>query len=45
MRDLFLLCTKKVHFSYNRYIYKQADGVTMGLPLAPVPAGIFMVEL
>ena len=45
MRDLLLLCTKNVHFSYNGDIYTQADGVEMGLPLGPVLAGMFMVEL
>ena len=45
MRDLLLLCTKNVHFSYNGDIYTQADGVGMGLLLGSVLAGIFMVEL
>ena len=45
MRDLLLLCTKNVHFSYNGDIYRQVDGVAMGSPLDPVLAGIFMVEL
>ena len=45
MRDLLLLCTKNVHFSYNEDIYTQTDGVAMGLPLCPVLAGIFMIEL
>ena len=45
MRDLLLLCTKNVHFSYNGDIYTQAGGVAMGSPLGPVLAGIFMVEL
>ena len=45
MRDLLLLCTKNVHFSYNEDIYTQTDGVAMGSPLGPVLAGIFMVEL
>ena len=45
MRDLFLLCTKNVHFSFNEYVYTQAHGVAMGWPLGPVLAGIFMVEL
>ena len=45
MRDLLLLCTKNVHFSYNGDIYTQTDGVAMGSPLCPVLAGIFMTEL
>ena len=45
MRDLLLLCTKNVHFSYNGDISTQADCVAMGSPLGPVLAGIFMVEL
>ena len=45
MRDLLLLCTKNVHFSYDGDIYTQPDGVAMGLPLGPVLAGIFVVEL
>ena len=45
MRDLLLLCTKNVHFSYNGDIYTQVDGVAMASPLGPVLAGIFMVEL
>ena len=47
MRDLLLLCTKKLHFSYNRIqdIYIQTDDVATGLPLGPVFAGIFMAEL
>ena len=45
MRDLLLLCTKNVHFSYNGDIYTQAECVTMGSPLGAVYfAGIFMVE-
>ena len=45
MRDLLLLCTKNVHFSYNGDIYTQADSAAMGSPLGPVLAGIFIVEL
>ena len=45
MRDLILLCTKNVHFTFNNDIYKQTDGVAMGSPLGPVLAGIIMVEL
>ena len=45
MKQLLLICTKDVHFTFNNEIYKQKDGVAMGSPLGPVLAGIFMVEL
>ena len=45
MKELLLLCSKNVHFTFNNDIYQQCDGVAMGSPLGPVIAGIFMVEL
>ena len=45
MRDLLLLGTKKVHFSYNGHIYTQTKGVPIGSPLVSVITGIFVVEL
>ena len=45
MKELLLLCTKNVHFTFNNKIYRQTDGVAMGSPLGPVISGIFMVEL
>ena len=45
MKELLLLCTKEVHFAYSNGIYKQNDAAAMGLPLGPVLAVIFMVEL
>ena len=45
MKELLLICTKNVHFTFNGTIYTQNDGVAMGSPLGPVIAGIFMVEL
>ena len=45
IKKLLTLCTKNVHFSFNNEIYMQTDGVAMGLPLGPVIANIFMVEL
>ena len=45
VKDLLILCTKNVHFSFNGDICIQCDGVAMGSPLGPVLTGIFMVEL
>ena len=45
MKELLLLCTKNVHFTFNNDIYQQCDGVAIGSPLGQVIAGIFMVEL
>ena len=45
MKELLLLCTKNVHFTFNNDIYRQCDGFPMGSPVASIIAGIFMVEL
>ena len=45
MRELLYLCTKNAHFTLNIKTYLQVDGVAMSLPLGPVLANIFMVEL
>ena len=45
MKEMLLLCTKNVHFSYNQDICIQKDGATMGSLLGPVLAGIFTVNL
>ena len=45
LKELLLLCTKNVHFSFNGQFYLQIDGIAMGSPLGPVIAGILMVEL
>ena len=36
MKEMLLICTKNVHFSYNHDIYIQRDGVAMCSPLGPV---------
>ena len=33
MRELLLLCTKEVHFTYSNGIYQQNDGMAMESPL------------
>ena len=45
VKDLLLLCTKTVLFTFDNDMYQQRDGVTMGSPLGTVLAGIIMVEL
>lgn len=41
MKELLLICTKNVHFSCNRQLYLQMDGVAMDSPLGRVITGIF----
>ena len=45
MKELIKLCTKDVHDNFYGTRNAQKDGVAMGSLLAPVPAGIFTVEL
>jgi hypothetical protein len=45
MRELLMLCTTEVSFTFNNEMYKQVDGVMMGSPLGPLFANIFMCEL
>ena len=45
MRELLLLCTKEVPFTFNDEHYMQCDGVMMGSPLGALFANIFMCEL
>ena len=45
MKELIKLCTKDVHFNFDGTTYVQKDEVAMSSPLAPVLAGICMVEL
>ena len=45
LKKLLWLCTSELHFSFNRKIYRQVEGVSMGSPLGPVLANIFMVLL
>ena len=45
IKEMLTLCTKNVHFTYNRKIFVQTDGVAMGSPLGPVLADIIMTEI
>ena len=45
MKEILLICTKNVNFSYNHDIYMHKDAVAMGSPLGSVFTGIFMVNL
>ena len=42
LRQLLLLCTKNVQFTFNGQIYRQVDGVAMGSPLDPILSDIFL---
>ena len=36
MRELILLCTNNVYFTFNDETFTQVDGVALGSPLAPM---------
>ena len=42
LREMILLCTKDVAFTFNNETYVQHDGVAMGSPLGPCLANIFV---
>ena len=41
-RKILCYCVKQNHFMYEDSVYDQVDGVSMGSPLGPVMANIFM---
>ena len=45
IKELLLLCTKHVHFTFSWDIYIQLDGVAMGSPLGPLLANVSMCLL
>ena len=45
MKELLLLCTHGVPFTFNGETYMQKDGVMMGSPLGAQFANVFMTEL
>ena len=44
-KQLLQLSVCDTHFIFNDDLYKQIDGVSMGSPLGPILAGIFMSKL
>ena len=36
MKEMFILSTKNVHFTYNRKIFVQTNGVATGSPVGPI---------
>ena len=45
MKEMLILCTKNVHFTFESRTYVQTGGVAMYSPLGPVLADIFMIKL
>ena len=42
LQKFFRIATSETHFIFNNEIYDQIDGVSMGSPLAPILANLFM---
>jgi hypothetical protein len=38
------VCTQESHFQFNNEFFDQVDGVSMGSPLGPLFANIFMAD-
>ena len=45
LKELLMICTKAVQFTFQDKLYTQSDGVSMGSPLAPLLANVYMCEL
>ena len=45
MREILLICTKNVYFTFRDIVHLKIDGAAIGSTLGPVPAGIFMAHL
>ena len=45
MKELLILCTKNVHFTFDNVIKVKNGGLAMGSPPGPVLSDIFMIEL
>ena len=42
LQNLFKIATSETHFIFNNHIYEEIDGISMGSPLAPILANLFM---
>ncbi|KAK4472212.1 hypothetical protein MN116_000516 [Schistosoma mekongi] len=45
LKDLLLLCTDKVQFTFEGEYFRQIDGVAMGSPLGPLLADVYMAHV
>ena len=45
MKEMLILCTKNVHFTFESRTYVKIDGVALGSPLGQVVKDIFMIEI
>ena len=45
MKEMLILCTKNVHFTFESKAHVETDGVAMDSPLGLVLVDIFMTEL
>ena len=43
-KELLSVTTKESYCTFNGKLYKQVDGVAMGLPLGPTIANVFLVQ-
>jgi len=44
LKKLLIVCTQESHFQFNNEFFDQIDGVSMGSPLGPLFANIFMAD-
>ena len=44
LEKLLIICTQESHFQFNGEFFDQVDGVSMGSPLGPLFANIFMAD-
>ena len=44
IKKLLIICTQESHFQFNNEFFDQVDGVSMGSPLGPLFANIFMAD-